>query len=458
MHPIKTTKFLCILILAAQAAWAQQAVLDQYLAEGLASNEALKQENFAFLQGLSALREAKGLFLPQVSFRANYTRARGGRAIDFPVGDLLNPVYSTLNQLTEAGQFPQVSNVNEQFLPDNFHETHFRVIQPLFDPDIFYNYQINRERLAAQGQKKEAFRQELVKEIKTAYFQYIQSEEAKAIYQETRVLLEEVLRVNMRLVENQKATKEVVYGAEYEISKIDQQITEAEKDVQVSRAYFNFLLNKELDASIEKDSTLKAAMPSEGLVQAAQLAEGEQTALQNRHEVRQLQYGLNAQHQDLKRQKAGAFPRVNLVGDIGYQGFGYNFGPDQDFWLVQVSLQWDLFKGFQNKGRIEQARLENLTLQSQMTDLKKNIRLQVKQAHYAWKAAQEGKVAADKALQQVDAQFKIAQRKYEEGMLSFYELLQVRTNLTEARLSNSIAKYQFFAQEAHLEWAMGLTQ
>ena len=40
------------------------------------------------------------MFLPDISMNARYTVARGGRIIEFPVGDLLNPVYITLNMLT----------------------------------------------------------------------------------------------------------------------------------------------------------------------------------------------------------------------------------------------------------------------------------------------------------------------------------------------------------------------
>jgi hypothetical protein len=40
----------------------------------------------------------------------DYFMAGGGRTVDFPVGDLLNPVYTTLNQLTGGNNFPQVTN------------------------------------------------------------------------------------------------------------------------------------------------------------------------------------------------------------------------------------------------------------------------------------------------------------------------------------------------------------
>lgn len=70
------------------------------------------------------------------------------------MGDLLNPVYATLNQLTGTSSFPQIANVNEQFLPNNFHETKLRVIQPLFNPEIYFNYKAQKELTTVQQAQK----------------------------------------------------------------------------------------------------------------------------------------------------------------------------------------------------------------------------------------------------------------------------------------------------------------
>ncbi|MEJ7738745.1 MAG: hypothetical protein WKF97_15070 [Chitinophagaceae bacterium] len=74
--------------------------LDAFVREGLNANEALKQRNFTLAKSYQALMEAKGLFYPTLSFQSDYNYAVGGRKIDLPLGDLFNPAYSTLNQLT----------------------------------------------------------------------------------------------------------------------------------------------------------------------------------------------------------------------------------------------------------------------------------------------------------------------------------------------------------------------
>ena len=84
--------------------------MEEYIKLGLEKNLALQQKQADYEISLKALQSAGGLFYPNLGIDARYTVARGGRMIDFPVGDLLNPVYSTLNQLLQANQFPQVEN------------------------------------------------------------------------------------------------------------------------------------------------------------------------------------------------------------------------------------------------------------------------------------------------------------------------------------------------------------
>src|ERR1700761_9817861 len=73
--------------------------LDDYIHLGLDSNLALHQRNFDLSRAQLDLKRAQSLFYPQAGFSSQYTLANGGRSQSIPIGDLLNGVYSTLNQL-----------------------------------------------------------------------------------------------------------------------------------------------------------------------------------------------------------------------------------------------------------------------------------------------------------------------------------------------------------------------
>jgi len=66
---------------------------------------------------MNGLEVARSMFLPNITFDLTYSHADGGRSIDLPIGDMLNPVYATLNQLTNSPNFPQIQNEQINFLP-----------------------------------------------------------------------------------------------------------------------------------------------------------------------------------------------------------------------------------------------------------------------------------------------------------------------------------------------------
>src|SRR4051812_468699 len=79
-----------------------QSVLQAYIDEGLRSNLQLKQEQLNYEKSVESLNIARSYILPQIALNASYTLAQGGRKIDLPLGDLMNPVYATLNRLTDS--------------------------------------------------------------------------------------------------------------------------------------------------------------------------------------------------------------------------------------------------------------------------------------------------------------------------------------------------------------------
>ncbi|MBS1508859.1 MAG: TolC family protein [Bacteroidetes bacterium] len=430
---------------------AQGTVLEKYIQEGLKNNLQLQQEQLNYERSIENLAQAKALFLPYLSANGSYQLADGGRKITIPVGDLVNPVYNNLNQINavlnpSAPKYPTIANQTTNFLATNFHDTKVRLIQPIFNPDIYFNYKAQKELITVQQAQKKAYENQLKYEIVSAYYQYLQSDEAVKILKNTHATLEELLKVNISLVANAKATKDVVLSTEYELGKIEQQIAENEKNNEVAQAYFNFLLNRELSSSILKDSTLTFAKESSGEISSLT-----NTALQQRQELQQVQNGLRASEQLISLNKGSALPRVNVVGDAGYQGFNYTFKSDQQYWLVQFGLTWDIFKGGEKRAKTQQARIDYQVMENKMEQLKKQIELQVIQAHYELRAAQQSYETSRSGVRSTERSFQIIQAKYKEGQAILLEYLDAQNKYTTAQLTHSINQYEVLRKSAALQ-------
>jgi outer membrane protein len=262
----KKNLLLFIALLFLYALWQKafgQTVLDNYIKHGLDSNLALKQQTFDLQKAKLDLERAKSLFYPQVGFNEQYTLASGGRTIDVPLGDLLNNVYSSLNQLTSSTKFPQVQNQSIQFLPNDYHETKIEVSLPIYNPSLNYNKKIKEEMINTQQQQVNLYKRELVFNIKQAYFQYLQASKVVDIYNSALATVNESLRFNEKLVKNRVATKEAVLKARAEVSKVQASLTDAIHQKKNAAAYFNFLLNQPLEEPIVYDSSLITSLQTE---------------------------------------------------------------------------------------------------------------------------------------------------------------------------------------------------
>jgi outer membrane protein len=439
--------YLLLLLLSGFGAMAQQsAILETYIQEGLQNNLALKQEGLEIQKATQVIQQAKALFYPKVTFNPTYSLAAGGRRLEFPIGDLLNPIYSTLNQLTKTNNFPQVENVNELLAPNNFHDTKFTVQYSIYNPEIQYNYLIQKTLLSAQEAKKRVVENELRHNIEGAYYQYLQTLEGLKIYANAHKTLLELSRLNQKLVANNVITKDAVYGADYEVSKLDQQITVAEKNRDMAKAYFNFLLNKDLNTTIQVDSTL-----TKSILEMSSLADLTHDAISNRQELKQLDQSiLAAQTAVTLNEKAAKKPSVFIGGNTGFQGFGYTFS-NQAYAIIQVGLQWDLFKGYERKSKTQQAKIQTDLLRTKKLEVEKQIELQTTQAFYELKAARESLKSVNSGVIKAEQYFKVVDSRYRNGNVLLIEYVRAQNELLNAQLQMSLAQFDILLKQSLLD-------
>jgi outer membrane protein TolC len=428
---------------------AQSGILENYIQESLKSNLQLKQEQLNIEKTLTGLEQSRSLFFPQLSFNASYTLASGGRTITIPVGDLMNPVYSTLNQLTGTNNFPQIENSTTQFLPNNFHDTKLRLIQPLFNSDIYFGYKAQKELITVQQAQKNAFENQLRFSVTSAYLQYLQSEEAISILNNTKAFLIELVSFNEKLYKNNKVTRDVLLSSQYELSKMDQQLSEAEKNNQTAKSYFNFLLNRQWESEIIKDSLLVFGGSSENIQSLAQ------QAWENRDEIRQLEGAARAN--DLLSNMANGnkfLPQLSAVADIGYQGFAYTFNSEQRYSLIQFNLAWDIFKGGAKKSKLRQTQLDQQVLENKLEQTRKQIELEVIQAYHELKSAEKSFTASQDGVASAEHAFQIINAKYREGQALLIELMDSKNTLILSQLSLSVNRFELLRKEAALQKAI----
>jgi len=427
-------------------------ILEAYIQSGISNNLSIQGQALEIQKAQQSARQSKAMSKLKLAFDANYTLAAGGRKLDFPIGDLLNPVYGTLNQLTQSNNFPFVENTAIQFLPNNFHETKISFAYPLYNTDLKFNRTIQGQLLDSKTALKSAEEQVLRYDITRAYLQYMQSLEAEKVWQNTRTVLLELLRFNESLVKNNVATKDVVATAEYELSKVENEIFSYQTKQSSARAYFNYLLNADLQNPIEADSNLlQAIIPKYDLPVLIQ------ETLERRQELSAIESMLAASASNVRRNEVKQrLPDFYLGGSLGFQGFGYKFNKEQAYALGQVGLSYSLYDAGLQKSKTQETRLDNQLANNQLQQVRRQMALEVTAAWNELEAARFAYQSAQKNVEAAKSIFRIVNNKYRAGQLLLLEFLDAQNRVTSAELQQLLSWAEILLKEAVLKKAAGI--
>jgi len=430
-----------LLLLLVGNAYAQTH-LEQYIRTGLSSNETIRQQQFLLDKSLWALKEAKSLFLPNVEFNGTYTLAGGGRTVDIPVGDLMNPVYKTLNQLTGTNNFPQVQNQSVLLNANNFYDVKVHTTYPVINAEIAYNKKIRSQQYDLQKIETDIYKRELVKEIKIAYYNYLQATTAIGIYENALALVKENERINTSLFNNQKVNRTAVVRSNNEVTKITAQLNTAIKNRDNARDFFNFLINQPLTTPILIDSIVS--------IPDAHVAD---TAVNKREELLKLNTAAAINKNLIGLANSYKIPKLNSFLDLGSQAFDFKVNDKSPYYFFGISLGWDIFSGGKNKYKVKQAEADAKVIASQTSNTEQQLRLQVSVASNEFNAALVNYNAAVSQAASSEKYYKDELRLYKEGIALYIELLDAQNQLVSAQLQANISLYDTLIKQAEIERA-----
>ncbi|MFA8298967.1 MAG: TolC family protein [Hyphomicrobiales bacterium] len=430
---------------------AQDTILDHYIRIGIDNNIQLQHSRNKLNKAQLSLQEAKSKYYPQLNLYARYTTSVGGRTFDIPVGDLLNPVYSYLHKtsqvLPEPQQFPNIFVDNQTFnlLRPYEQETKFTLLQPIFNRQIYINKRLNKKLVTTEKLSYRLSKEDLIHDIKVSYYNFLLTVDLLQALQATKKVLQENLRVSQSLFKNHKVTKEIVYRSKAELSKFEKEITDAEKKNALAASYFNTLINRDIDASIEKQSSFSDTnliLDKDILILQA---------LSNRKELKQLDHAKEIYKDKVEINRSNYVPNLSVYGEAGIQGEHYDFGRSYNYYTGSLVLQWKLFAGLENRHKVKQARLDVKNIDLEKEDAKNKIRLQVINAYYDCLSQKKNLHYSKEEFSSAQAAFKLVQKKYYQGQASLLEFLDARATMTRAEKQKIITRYQFLIALSNLE-------
>ncbi len=381
-----------------------------------ASSQAAEQQIFA----------AQGQRLPQFNVSGGYTQLSDTPTVQTDVGG-------------QAAQFPmgQAGSANAQAI----------ISLPVFTSGrISHNIEA-AEAAALVSQHNETTTVLNIKlQVGNAFIAIFRTETALQVAQSHVITLKSHAKDVKNLYEQGMVARNDLLAAEVELSNAEQQVLQQENRVQIAKANFNQLLNRDLTTAVELIEEFPA-VPQGDYVALSQ------EALLKRSELS----GLTEQEHALEEQaasvKAGLWPQVNVSG--GYQYTQNKYQIYEGLWMANATVQWQIYDG-STAHRSDALTSQALAVNSQRNDLISAIQLQVRQAWLDVGETQKRIKVTQKAISQADENLKVSTERYQQGLASNTEVLDAESLRVTTYDNFNNARYDAVMANLNLRRALGI--
>jgi outer membrane protein len=293
--------------------------------------------------------------------------------------------------------------------------------------------------------------QETILEAKRAFYGYLLAKEFSAVAEEGLALAEKFMENVKNLHAVGMASKFDLLRSEVQLANLKPQAIRARNSVDVAALGLKTVCGIDLDVPVEVKGEL-AAPPLD-----AEARDVVAEALEQRPEIRQLDYQRRMAGESLKIARGSILPTLALGGQYSVWADALNFrkGTWQNYYTISLSLSLPIFNGFESRARIGQSKAALRELDWTRKGLSNAIAFEVRQAVLNLNQARETLLSQEKNVEQAREAVRIAELNYAEGLATNLDVSTAQVALSQARTNYSQALYDCVISQAQLEKAVG---
>jgi outer membrane protein len=310
------------------------------------------------------------------------------------------------------------------------------------------------QRRAASGHYLDAARDDLVLEVKGAYWRLVSAREAVRVFAEAMRAFDAHLGDTRNLERFGMAARNDVLAVQVQRDRAELNRLEAEVAADVAEADLRRLLGVPAQTRLEATEPLEAAPPArldiEALVAEAGSARPDRRALEAR---------IAAAEAVTRVEHGSRLPQVAVSGGYLYANPNREIVPPteewRDTWDVGVNLTWNVFDGGRRSAAEARARAEAEAARDRLREIDRAIRLEVTQRVLELRTAEKRLGVSERAVESARENRRVASDRYREGLIPSSELLDAEVDLERAEVSRTEALASLRLAAAGLDRAVG---
>ena len=446
--------FLSILLLSAPAITIESETmlltLDEAVSRALQENLELKAQQYETKASRWGQAEAWSNWLPQVSFSTDYTRldeetvTRSNSFLTlFPIFEEIFPGFTyDPNQLpTAAYQGSYLSSV--------------AVSQALYNGGAEWG----GIRAAAASRRLSQYtledkRQDVILKTQSAYYNVLKAKELADLMSQSL----DFARVNLESAQRRETvgllSRSDVLRWEVQVADLDNRLLEAQNGLELADLSLKNIIM--LPPEITVEAVALSQEERERLSEEITDDSDAPPELADKHPA----LGIANSVTDLESANlwiawGGFQPKVNFV-------WSYSWEQDNDLaldgftsWAAVLSVRIPLFTGFGNVARVQQAKWRLRKSQMDLRNIRENLSLMYRSAQLKMHGAAKRITSAKKVLEQAHENLGIMQKRYDLGLVSNLELMDVQIAQREANMNYINALYDYLLSKVEVARARG---
>lgn len=303
----------------------------------------------------------------------------------------------------------------------------------------------------------EASEDELIVQIKSAYYLVLLSKEMVDLSEVSLKFAEDNLKNTMSLYEAGLVPEYDFVRARVQVQNLKPQLQEAKNSYEVAKNTLRLVTGIEYEKDVVlTDSLVYREIPRHDLSALIEIF-----MLEN-PQLKQLELQTELQGANVSLQQAGYWPSVSasLTWDLDAQEDEREFTRWRyaNSVYLNVSLRVPIFNGFQTAARVEQAELEKKIAEETYSKTKRALRNQVQETVLHILTQKDKIQAYELTIKEAQLAYDIAQKRFKNGLGTQLEIVDALVGLTSAKVNYYNAIFNYYLDNAELDRLLGTEQ
>ena len=298
-------------------------------------------------------------------------------------------------------------------------------------------------------------RLETVTQVKNAYYSILLSKEAFEVYKDVYENAMDNLAETQKKYDAQKASEFELVRAKTTVEQAIPNVYNAESSVILALWQLKAVLGVDLDMNLDVAGTL--ADYSQHMFY--DIHQHDSISLDRNSTMKQLAIQAEMLAETVKLQKFANIPSLAVAFNFSINAMTNDFNFSEYRWTpysyVGLSLSIPVFAGGKRYQAIRQAKNQHQQIQLQTVNTERQLKIAIRQNLNTMEMNMKSYYAAQNAVASAQKAYDIAEASYQVGRSTLIELNDAQLALTQSRLAESQAIYNFVVAKAQLEQSLG---